>query len=36
MEFSVESSINLPINLVEKEIDGYWIIIAPEYPNWIV
>ena len=35
-EFDVNSKVNLPHITVEKTIDGYHIVIAPDKPNWIV
>lgn len=35
-EFDVNSRVNFPQETVCREIDGYHIVIAPEYPNWIV
>lgn len=35
-EFDVNSKVNFPHNIVSKDIDGYHIIIAPDYPNWVV
>ena len=35
-EFDVNSRVNFPHETVCREIDGYHIVIAPEYPNWIV
>lgn len=36
MEFNVNEQIILPSNIIETHIDSYWVIIAPDYPNWIV
>lgn len=35
-EFNVNSRVNFPRNTVRKDIEGYHIILAPDYPNWIV
>lgn len=35
-EFDANSKVDFPHNTVSKDIDGYHIVIAPEYPNWIV
>lgn len=35
-DFDVQSKVNFPSYLVEKEIDGFHIIIAPDYPNWLI
>lgn len=35
-EFDVNSRVNFPRRTVCREIDDYYIVIAPEYPNWIV
>jgi len=35
-EFDVNSRVNFPQNIVCREIDGYHVVVAPEYPNWIV
>ena len=35
-EFDVNSKVNFPYKIVSKDIDGYHIVIAPDYPNWIV
>ena len=35
-EFDVENCIELPLKTVKHVIDEYTIILAPEYPNWIV
>ena len=35
-EFNVNSKVNFPHSIVNKDIDGYHILIAPEHPNWIV
>lgn len=35
-EFDVNSKVNFPRKTVSKDIDGYHIVIAPDYPNWIV
>lgn len=35
-EFDVNSKVNFPHKIVRKDIEGYHIVIAPDYPNWIV
>lgn len=35
-EFDVNSKVKFPCNTASRDIDGYHIVIAPEYPNWIV
>lgn len=35
-EFDVQSNVNFPHYTVCREIDGYYIVIAPKFPNWIV
>lgn len=35
-EFDLNDKINLPTNTITKHIIDYYIIFAPEYPNWIV
>lgn len=35
-EFDVEEIIELPLQTVKHSIDGYTVVLAPEYPNWIV
>ena len=35
-EFNLDSTIKVPERIVEKFIDGYYLEIAPDYPNWIV
>ncbi|HOT60344.1 MAG TPA: radical SAM protein [Spirochaetales bacterium] len=35
-EFDVNSRVNFPQSIVCREIDGYHVVVAPEYPNWIV
>lgn len=35
-EFDVQEIIELPNNTIKKAIDNYFVILAPEYPNWIV
>ena len=35
-EFDVNSKVNFPHSTVYREIDNYHIVIAPDYPNWIV
>lgn len=35
-EFDTNSRVNFPHSTVCKDIDGYHIVIAPDYPNWIV
>lgn len=35
-EFNLDDNISFPKNLFYKFFDGYHIIIAPEYPNWII
>ena len=34
--FDVNSKVKFPCNTTSRNIDGYHIVIAPEYPNWIV
>lgn len=34
--FDVHAKVNFPHSTVQKNIDGYHIIIAPDYPNWII
>lgn len=34
--FDVNSRISFPLNTVYRKVDDYHIIIAPEYPNWLV
>ena len=36
MEIDVNSTVMLPEYIIEKNIDAYWVIVAPDYPNWIV
>ena len=35
-EFNLDSTVKVPERIVEKFIDGYYLEIAPDYPNWIV
>ena len=35
-EFDINERLNLPKNLVFKEVDNYYIIVAPDKPNWLV
>ncbi len=35
-EYNLEEVLCLPQKLHEKELDGYHIIVASEYPNWII
>jgi radical SAM protein with 4Fe4S-binding SPASM domain len=35
-EFDVEEIVGLPLYTVKRKIDSYTIVLAPEYPNWIV
>lgn len=35
-EFDVEEIIDLPDYTIKRNIDGFTIILAPQYPNWIV
>ena len=35
-EFDVNSKVSFPRNTVCREIDNYHIVLAPDYPNWIV
>ena len=35
-EFDLNDRLSLPINTITKYIKGFYIIFAPEYPNWIV
>lgn len=35
-EFDINTKVNFPHDTVSKDIDGYHIVIAPDYPNWIV
>lgn len=35
-EFNLDSTVNVPGRIVEKYVDGYYLEIAPDYPNWIV
>ena len=35
-EFDVEDCVELPLQTVKHVIDEYTVILAPEYPNWIV
>ncbi|MEE1227836.1 MAG: radical SAM protein [Lachnospiraceae bacterium] len=35
-EFDVNSRVEFPHKTVCREIDGYHIIVAPDYPNWLV
>lgn len=35
-EFDVENGIDLPLNTIKHPVDEYTVILAPEYPNWIV
>lgn len=36
MEFNVNDTVLLPKYIIEKFIDSYWIVVAPDYPNWII
>ncbi|MDR0605509.1 MAG: radical SAM protein [Bacteroidales bacterium] len=36
VEFDVTKKINIPSCLFEKKIKDSYIILAPEYPNWII
>lgn len=36
IEYELEEVLCLPQKIYEKEMDGYHIIVAPEYPNWII
>lgn len=35
-KFDVNNKVNLPENIVTKRIKDYIVVLAPEYPNWIV
>lgn len=35
-EFDVENGLGLPLNTIKHPVDEYTVILAPEYPNWIV
>lgn len=35
-EFDVEDRIEFPKKIIFKQVDKYWVIVAPELPNWIV
>lgn len=35
-EFDLESILDLPTHIIVKKISNYYILFAPEYPNWIV
>lgn len=35
-EFDVNTRVHFPRNTVYRKIDDYHIIVAPDYPNWIV
>ena len=35
-EYDLENGISLPEKLLDKPVDGYHIILAPDNPNWIV
>lgn len=35
-EFDIKERLNLPINLVLKKFNKYYVIIAPDKPNWLV
>ena len=35
-EIDLDDTISLPKNIFYKSYDGYNIIIAPDYPNWII
>ena len=35
-EFDIKKKVNFPQDTISKYIDGYYIVMAPDYPNWIV
>ena len=35
-EFDVEEVIELPLNTIKHNVDEYTVVLAPQYPNWIV
>ncbi len=35
-EFDIDEVIKFPSKIKIKKIKKYWILLAPEYPNWIV
>lgn len=35
-EFDVHEILSLPENIIRKHIDNFWVILASDYPNWIV
>lgn len=35
-EFDVEEKIDLPLQTVKHTVDEYTVVLAPQYPNWIV
>ena len=35
-EFDVNEHLNLPVNLVFKNVDNYYVIVAPDKPNWLI
>lgn len=35
-EFDVNERLNLPVNLVFKEVDNFYVIVAPDKPNWLI
>ena len=35
-EFDVKERLNFTVNLVFKAVDNYYVIVAPDKPNWLV
>ena len=36
MKFGLDIALNLPQHVVVKVVDGYTVVLAPDYPNWLV
>lgn len=36
LEYDLKDTLSLPEHLFTKYIDGYYIVVAPSHPNWIV
>ncbi len=36
IEYSLEVTLSFPDEMYDKSVDGYYIIVAPKMPNWLV
>lgn len=36
IEYDLNDQLSFPTNLIEKKLEGYYVVLAPSLPNWLI